>query len=104
MIEGVLHRYAQAGALSVDELLASGMRFLDWVRSEFEPLRILVEWPVSAVVDNVQRMEGWIDVLIETEAGWVIVDHKAYPGPRAQWRRVALGYGGQLEAYRCAVT
>jgi ATP-dependent exoDNAse (exonuclease V) beta subunit len=55
------------------------------------------------VLDNGQRMNGWIDVLVDTEEGWVIIDHKSFPGAKREWDQRALSYSGQLEAYRRAV-
>jgi hypothetical protein len=37
------------------------------------------------VLDNGQRMNGWIDVLVDTEEGWVIIDHKSFPGGKSEW-------------------
>jgi ATP-dependent helicase/nuclease subunit A len=47
-------------------------------------------------------MEGWIDLLVDTPAGYVLVDHKSYPGtdPAGHIREKYLG---QMEAYRKAV-
>jgi hypothetical protein len=42
-------------------------------------------------------------VLIETELGWVIVDHKSSPRPRADWPAEAEEHAGQLAAYRRAL-
>ena len=58
---------------------------------------------MTMVLDNGQRMNGWIDALIETEEGWIIIDHKSFPGRRSEWDQKALSYSGQLDAYRQAV-
>ena len=42
-------------------------------------------------------------LLAETAAGWLIIDHKSSPQPKSTWRRDALGYAGQLAAYRDAL-
>ena len=44
-----------------------------------------------------------MDVLLETPEGWVIVDHKSSPRPRAEWVEEALAYSGQLRAYARAL-
>ena len=54
-------------------------------------------------MDNGQIVRGWIDTLLDTETGWVIVDHKSSPRPRGEWEAEALAYSGQLDAYRHAV-
>jgi ATP-dependent exoDNAse (exonuclease V) beta subunit len=48
-------------------------------------------------------MEGWIDLLLEGPDGFVLVDHKTYPGndPAGHIREKYLG---QMAAYREAVS
>ena len=48
-------------------------------------------------------MHGWIDLLLETAEGFIIIDHKSFPGGRSRWPQKALSYSGQLAAYREAV-
>jgi ATP-dependent helicase/nuclease subunit A len=36
---------------------------------------------------------------VETEEGFVLIDHKASPRARSDWEEITLGYSGQLEAY-----
>lgn len=50
-----------------------------------------------------QKSRGWIDLLIETENGYVIIDHKTFPGAREQWEEKALSYAPQLGLYKQAV-
>jgi ATP-dependent exoDNAse (exonuclease V) beta subunit len=61
------------------------------------------EVPVSAMLDAVQgrqRVDGRIDLLLETPTGWVLVDHKAFPGREPAWAAHALEHAPQLAAYR----
>lgn len=55
------------------------------------------------VLDNDQVVKGWIDVLLETKDGWIIIDHKSSPRPRKDWKDEALKYSGQLKAYKDGV-
>jgi ATP-dependent helicase/nuclease subunit A len=45
-----------------------------------------------------RQVTGSIDLLLETKGGWVIVDHKTYPG--TDWEVKARAYTPQLAAYR----
>ena len=45
-----------------------------------------------------------VDVLVDTEEGWIIIDHKSFRGGKNEWDQKAYGDSGQLEAYRRAVT
>lgn len=49
-----------------------------------------------------QRITGFIDLVLITDQGAVIIDHKSYPGSNAAER--AVSYSGQLAAYREAVS
>ena len=46
---------------------------------------------------------GWTDLLLETDAGWIVIDHKSSPRPRPEWAAEAIGYSGQLAAYVTAL-
>jgi ATP-dependent helicase/nuclease subunit A len=103
MAAGALARHGLEAALDAGEVLACAERLREKLEELFDPKRVLAEWPVTAVVDNDQALSGWIDVLLETESGWVVIDHKSFPGGREAWADKALGYSGQLEAYQRAV-
>lgn len=48
-------------------------------------------------------MSGDIDLLVPTDSGWLLVDHKSFPGGREQRDEKLLKWAGQLDAYRAAV-
>jgi len=77
--------------------------FCGYVKKIFRPRRILGEYPVMQVMDNGQLVKGWIDVLLETDDGWLIVDHKLSARPESELQAEALKYAGQLLAYKNAV-
>ena len=64
----------------------------------------LVEWPVTFNTPEGSRSEGFIDLLLDTPDGWVIVDHKTFPGRGDDARERACGHAGQLRAYREALS
>jgi ATP-dependent exoDNAse (exonuclease V) beta subunit len=90
---------------SVDPLAAvqAAQRFIDWAKTTFDPVAWHVEHPITQVLESGQVVEGFIDLLLETKDGWVIVDHKATPRPRNEWKEIAEGYSGQLAMYQAAV-
>jgi ATP-dependent exoDNAse (exonuclease V) beta subunit len=64
------------------------------------------ESPVSAFIDTEhgkRRIAGSIDLLLETPAGFVIIDHKSFPGRASEWDEGALGYAPQLMTYARAI-
>lgn len=74
-------------------------RLRNFLDARFSPLRMLVEYPVECVGDNGQVLRGWIDLILETEKGWIVIDHKSSPRPRSEWPSEALEHSGQLAAY-----
>ncbi len=61
------------------------------------------EVPIESVLPSGQVLHGRIDLLLETQKGWVLIDHKANPAPRARWEQVATEHGGQLSVYADAL-
>ena len=94
---------AGEGALDPRDAVDCARRLLDAVNDRFTPLRLLVEHPVTLVRDNGQVLRGWIDLLLETEQGWIVIDHKSSPRPRSEWTGEACEYSGQLAAYASAI-
>jgi len=60
------------------------------------------EWPIHLRIGD-QKASGWIDLLLETPRGYVIIDHKSFPGRMEQWSEQALRYAPQLDLYQKAV-
>ena len=60
------------------------------------------EWPIHLRKGN-QKANGWIDLLLETSSGLVIIDHKSFPGSKDRREAKALTYAPQLAMYREAV-
>jgi ATP-dependent exoDNAse (exonuclease V) beta subunit len=48
-------------------------------------------------------MQGWIDMLLRTDRGWVIVDHKTFPGAGDAWDVHVRRYLPQVALYARAV-
>jgi len=50
-----------------------------------------------------RRIAGNIDLLLETPSGFVIIDHKSFPGAASHWAAKALEYAPQLATYAKAL-
>ena len=94
---------AGEGALSPRDAVDCARRLMDEVHTRFALRRMLVEHPVELVRDNGQVLRGWVDLLLETEQGWIVIDQKSSPRPRSEWAAEALEYSGQLSAYANAL-
>jgi hypothetical protein len=84
-------------------VIAMADRLRAQMETHFQPKRVLVEVPIEATNALGQRIEGFIDLLLETEHGWVLIDHKSFPGKRVDWIAKALSYSGQLALYQEAL-
>ena len=100
---GLIRSAAGEGAVAPDDAVGCARRLMAIVNARFAPRRMLVEHPAELVEDSGQVLHGWIDLLLETEAGWVVIDHKSSPRPRAEWTDDALEHSGQLAAYARAL-
>ncbi len=96
----ILAAYGAGSYVSAEDAIACARRFRRWVLARFRPQRILVEYPVSQRCPNGQVVKGWIDVLVETSGGWVIIDHKSSPRPKAEWSQEVIEHSGQLQNYK----
>ena len=84
-------------------VVVAGDRLQDFVRRGYgERCSRSREWPVHLSIDN-QRMSGWIDLLVETGEGYIIFDHKSFPGTKEDLGAKALEYAPQLDAYRQSI-
>jgi hypothetical protein len=66
-------------------------------------IRMLIRLGMSLDGYEPRELVDWIDLLLDTATGWVIVDHKSFGGSSSRWPELALSHSGQLEAYRRAV-
>ena len=94
---------AGEGAMAPADAVECARRLRSALNARFAPRRMLVEHPVKLVQENGQVLHGWIDLLLETEAGWIVVDHKSSPRPRLEWTNEAVEHSGQLAAYARAL-
>ncbi len=100
---GILEGFGLAASIGPLAALATVDRYRAFVRERFAPLSEQVEVPFSYRNEAGQRVSGFIDHLLETADGPVILDHKIFPGKREDWEAKALGYSGQLVAYQPAL-
>ena len=57
------------------------------------------ERPAARREENSTLITGTIDLLLDTEEGFVLVDHKTFPGGREQAVGRARRYAAQLDEY-----
>jgi ATP-dependent exoDNAse (exonuclease V) beta subunit len=103
MLQRILHGYGLTDFLRGEDVLQMVDRLRTNLEHQFKPKQVLVEIPIETTNGMGQRIQGFIDLLLETNEGWVVVDHKSFPGKRSEWPAKAASYSGQLALYRDAV-
>jgi ATP-dependent helicase/nuclease subunit A len=97
----ILKSWKIENALEPKELLLAGQNLHDFINQHYPGSKVLKEWPIFLRNAQNQIMQGWVDVLLETADGYVIIDHKSYPGTDNEER--VKEYAPQLMAYKEAV-
>jgi ATP-dependent exoDNAse (exonuclease V) beta subunit len=95
----ILKEWGVQNTISIDSANHSADRFLAKVETLFAPNEYCPEYPIQYQTEDGQRINGWIDLLLKTKDGLILIDHKASPRARSDWEGIALGYSGQLSAY-----
>jgi ATP-dependent exoDNAse (exonuclease V) beta subunit len=99
--EAILKRW-RAPQLAPADLVAASDRLHAFVSDRFGDARSLREWPVHAV-EGTQIIVGRIDLLIDTPDGFVVIDHKSFPGTIEVGGERLLAFAGQAGLYARAL-
>lgn len=99
LVDHGMENTIEAGA--ADE---SARRLINTINERFKSITCQTEYPLHYTTDDGQVVSGWIDLLLETDEGFILIDHKASPRARSDWEEIALGYSGQLDAYAEGIT
>lgn len=95
----ILARWNADAALRPADLVEIGDRLRRWVQSKWPQAKWHREWPVQRQLETGSITNGVADLILETDEGIVIVDHKAYPGKPAKAREYAEGDAAQVQVY-----
>jgi ATP-dependent helicase/nuclease subunit A len=99
MLQHILAGHGVAANLSEDAVLEQSAAFSRWISETYKPIATYREWPLQMQV-NGQFINGIADLVLETEGGLVVIDHKSYPGPRETWQEKVNEFRGQLVCYQ----
>lgn len=90
-------------ALSPEALMEASNRLNHFIEQHYSSREALYkEFPIHLKVNN-QKASGMIDCLIELPDGWVIIDHKTFPGREEFWTSRAYLHLPQLQIYARAL-
>lgn len=102
-VQRILNDFGVTDAIKAEDAMALAHNFIIQVETQFHPQKWHVEYPIHYSNDYGQVVKGWIDLALETESGWVIIDHKSSPLARNKWESTAVKYSGQLKLYKEAL-
>jgi ATP-dependent exoDNAse (exonuclease V) beta subunit len=91
-----------AGALAPETLLGASDALRAWAEARWPGATWHREWPLRARLDGAppRLLVGEADLVLETADGFVLVDHKSFPGSAAERdRRLVEEYAPQLAWY-----
>jgi ATP-dependent exoDNAse (exonuclease V) beta subunit len=98
----LLDRWGAATAVEPSVVVEAGERMLAFFARHYPGAAVTTEQSVAWRNADNQLMEGWIDLLLETPVGYVLVDHKSYPG-KDPVGHIKDQYIGQMRAYAEAI-
>jgi ATP-dependent exoDNAse (exonuclease V) beta subunit len=102
-IDAVLRRNGIEGVVAAAAVLRQLGAVRAWLAARWPDAEPLVEIPIAQVLDNGQIINGRVDLLLKTNVGWILIDHKSGAQNSTQWDKLAAGYGGQLAMYGAAI-
>lgn len=94
---GILSRW-NVPQIQATDVIQSCNRLNAYLAESMPGIRLHREAPVFAKIED-QLVSGRIDLLGEDDEGYIIFDHKSFPGSRDAWEAKALEYAGQLALY-----
>ena len=92
--QGLLERFGVEESLSSGDLVKAGDALNAWVKQCWPDAKWHRELPMMYKLDSGSAVRGICDLALETNDGWVVIDHKS--------RKTAEGveeYAAQLKAY-----
>lgn len=104
MADALLARHGAEFSECAEWLVQASLSLHQWIDSRHPKAIIHREMPIQAVWQG-YCITGTVDMVLETDAGLVLIDHKSFGSNEAEWsaRIEKEGYHYQLELYKHAL-
>ena len=102
LLSNHLRAWGIPDALEGPATLEQSRAFQEWVNTQ-SPEALHAERPLYRQLENGQVIRGAADLLFSCDNGWVLVDHKTFPGRSERVEEKVLSFAPQLEAYSAAI-
>jgi ATP-dependent exoDNAse (exonuclease V) beta subunit len=103
LARGLIRRWRLGDELSSEQLLTISARFRNWVTAKWPLATWHREIPIMHRLGGGSIMRGSCDLALETPEGWVVIDHKSFPGTIEDAKKEAENHASQLFAYADAI-
>lgn len=102
-VSKLLNGFSVGSQINAADLCRQIAVFQAWIQQRWPNCVVRAEVPVRAMMFGGQILNGRIDLLLETEQGYVLIDHKSSPYEASQWDQLVGTYKGQLAAYAAGI-
>ncbi|KWT98205.1 MULTISPECIES: UvrD-helicase domain-containing protein [unclassified Variovorax] len=102
-VERLLTRWDVAHAVDTGAVVGQVDSFLAWIAKRWPGCPVHVEVPIEVDREDGTRLRGRIDFLVDTPAGWVLIDHKSNPRGATHDEELVREHGPQLASYADAL-
>jgi ATP-dependent exoDNAse (exonuclease V) beta subunit len=103
LAEAILTRRVGSDALSPEPLMKGSDNLRAWIDANWPAATWHREWPVMMRLQQGTVLRGISDLVLETNDGFVVIDHKSFPGNREKAIEAVSGFAGQINAYADAI-
>lgn len=97
----LLDRWGVVDVASAESLVESGRTLRSYVNANWPNAKISTEVPMTYRDENGTCYQGFIDMLLEVDGGYVLIDHKT--GASSAYQSVVEKYAGQQLIYKKAI-
>ena len=98
----LLEAHGVSASLRSTDLISVLDRFTAYIRSRWSGAKVCREWPLSFKLGPLE-LHGAGDLVLETPGGYILIDHKTFPGGESELIDKARSFAAQLVAYRTAL-
>jgi ATP-dependent helicase/nuclease subunit A len=102
-VERILTAFEVTQYVSAAAVLRQVRAFHSWIEDRWPGVQPHSEIEVQSLLESGQVLNGRIDLLLETEQSWILIDHKSSQLAPKHWDQLAVEYGAQIGAYADAV-
>jgi len=102
----LLEAHEVGDGIAAGDVVAIGEGLREFLEARWPGAVLHREWPVALRIETEHgdvELHGTADLVLETKDGFVVVDHKTFPGGERELTEKARGFAGQLAAYRRAI-